>query len=437
MWSMIKRRGCSLAIGAAFPLPPGSGVEERARELRFMMSRHPSLRTRLLTGPDGRERQSVAASGEIALDVIDAGDDDPASAADSVYDRFHSVDYDYVNEWPVRMALIRSRGALTHWVVMYSHVAADGSGLAALVADLATMDPVTGTSPSPLRGEQPLDQARWEATPAGRRRGQAALLRWERLLRAIPASRFGDCGAARGPRFRQANFFSPAMYAGIRVIADRHDKDTAAVLLTAFATAQARVTRISPSVMQIMVGNRFRRRFADTVSTVTHPGLCVIDTTGITFDQAVALAQRRTFAAYKNAYYDPAERDELIARISRERGEDIDLACYFNDRRNMAQETDSPLPAPEDLRQAALEPGTLRWRHEPLDPVTERFEIGVENTPGIIELRVSADTRYMSAAHMEAFAREMEAAVVHAALGPGHAGSTSQRDQRESAVQAV
>jgi hypothetical protein len=420
MWFRIRRRGCPLAIGAVFPLQAGAAAEDSARMLRFLMSRHPSLRTRLLIDSGGWTRQSVAASGEIALEVIDAGDGDPAAAAEVVFRRYHDTDFDYPSEWPVRMALIRSRGALTHLVVMYSHVAVDGGALGALVADLATMDPVTGRSQAPSRGQHPLEQARRQATLEGQRQSQAALRRWERLLRTIPAGRFGGCGAEQEPRYRNAMLHSPAMYLATPVLADRHGRDTSAVLLTAFAIAQARVTGISPSVMQLMVGNRFRPGLSDTVSTTAQSSLCVIDTTGLTFDQAVTRARKAAFTAYKDAYYDPVQRDELIARLSKERGEDIDIACYFNDRRNLNREMASgPVPTPADLL-AALKLGRLQWLDEPMDPVSERFEVFVEDTPGTIEVRLCSDTRYMSAGHTEAIAREMETVTVEAVQGLGH-----------------
>ena len=423
MWGAIRRRGSSLAIGGVIPLRAGTTVEDVAAELRFIMSRHQSLRTRLSLRADGSPRQVVAASGEICLEVIDVGDADPAEAAESVYDRFHSVEYDYVSEWPVRMAVIRRRGALSHMVVMYCHLAVDGGGIVALMADLAVMaemDPVTGRCGTPVPGMQPLEQARREGTPAGRQQSAATLRRWERLLRTIPAGRFGDCGGdQRGPRFVEAGFRSPAMHLSVRAIAARCGTDASAVLLAAFAVALFRVTGINPSVALVVVSNRFRPGFADTVSTVSHPSLCVLDVAGAGFDEAVARAGQSALSVYKNAYYDPLERDELVARIGRERGEEIDIACFFNDRRIQTREKVSgQVPAPGQVR-AALPLSSLRWRDKPLDPVGERFFVDVEDATDAVELRVCADTHYLSVANAERFMREMETVTVQAALAPG------------------
>src|ERR1035438_3404578 len=99
MWRAIERRGSSLAIGGVVPLPAGTTAEGAAGACRSVLSRHQSLRTRLLLDGDGRERQVVAASGEACLEVIEAGDGDPAEVGEAVFSRFYSVGSDYVKGW--------------------------------------------------------------------------------------------------------------------------------------------------------------------------------------------------------------------------------------------------------------------------------------------------------------------------------------------------
>jgi hypothetical protein len=76
------------------------------------------------------------------------------------------------------------------------------------------------------------------------------------------------------------------------------------------------------------------------------------------------------------------------------------------------------VPSATELR-AAVDQGSLEWLSEPMDPVSERFEVFIEDTPGTISVRLCCDTRYMSAGHTESFAREMENATVQAALALG------------------
>jgi Condensation domain len=418
MWGVIQRLGSSMALGGVSPLPAGMSLDAAAAVLSFIVSRHQSLRTRLQFDADGRARQAVDASGVAALEIVEAGDADPAAVAEAVYDRFHTVEFDYANEWPVRMAVIRQRAALTHVVVSYCHLALDGGGLAALVADLSNLDSSTGRATSPVRGVPPLEQARWEASPAGRRRGEASLRHWERLLRGIPARRFGTPVGHDGPRFQEAEYRSPAMHLAARVIAARVGVDTSPVLLAAVAVALAQATGINPSVAQVLVNNRFRPGFADSVSAVSLPGLCVVDVAGSSFDEVVARAWQSSLSAYKNAYYDPSQRDELVARLGRERGEELDIRCFVNDRREPTRRAFSgTLPSADEIR-SALPAGRLDWRAVPIDPVSERFSLRINDVPDTIEMQVAVDTQHVSPAVLDAFLRATEAVTVQAALDP-------------------
>ncbi|MEN3356991.1 MAG: hypothetical protein V7637_973 [Mycobacteriales bacterium] len=418
MWGAIQRLGSSMAVGGVSLLPPGMSPEQAAAVLSFIMSRHQSLRTRLRFDADGRVRQAVAAAGTATLEIVDAGDAEPAAVAEAVWGRLHSVEFDYADEWPVRMAVIRHRAALTHMVVSYPHFAIDGGGLAVLVADLSNVDASTGRPTAPARGLPPLEQARWQAGPAGQRRSAASLQHWERLLRGIPARRFPVPASHGGPRFQEAEYRSPAMDLAARVVAARVGLDTSPVLLAAIAVALARATGINPSVALVVVSNRFRPGLADSVSAVSLPGLCVIDAADSTFDEAVTRAWQSSLAAYKNAYYDPAERDRLVARLSRERAEDIDIFCLVNDRRDPPRrEVSGPPPGLDEIR-AALPAGRLNWREVPVDPVSERFSLRVNDVPGTVEMQVAIDTHHVPPATIEAFLRAAEAVTVQAALDP-------------------
>ncbi|HVQ97058.1 MAG TPA: condensation domain-containing protein [Mycobacteriales bacterium] len=418
MWGMIQRLGSSLAVGGVSPLPAGMSPDAAAGVLSFIMSRHQSLRTRLRFDADGRVRQAVAASGVATLEIVDAGDADPVVVAQSVWNRFHAKEFDYANEWPVRMAVIRHRAALTHVVATYCHLALDGGGVAALIADLSNLDSSTGRPTGPVRGLPPLEQARWEAGPAGQRRSTTSLGHWERLLCDIPARRFPIPTGHDRPRFQEAEYRSPAMDLAARVIAARTGVDTTPVLLAALAVGLARATGINPSVAQLIVSNRFRPSLADSASAVSMPGLCVIDVAAGTFDEVVARAWQASLSAYKNAYYDPSQRDALVARLGRERGENLDISCYVNDRRDPASRLVSgPAPTPDRIR-AALAASRLDWCQVPVDPVSEPFSLRINDVPDTVEIQVAVDTQHASPATIEAFLWAAEAVTVQAALDP-------------------
>jgi hypothetical protein len=193
----------------------------------------------------------------------------------------------------------------------------------------------------PVTAPQPLELARQQAAPGARRQSAAALRYWERTLRSVPARRFTDSADQRSPRYWQAAYQSPASYLAVQALAARTRASTSAVLLAAYAVVLGRLAASHPVVIQVVVDNRFRPGFADVASPLATSIPCVIDVAGVPFDEVVARAARTTLSAYKLAYYDPVERAALEARIGRERGETVDLSCFFNDRR-MSSRTEPP-----------------------------------------------------------------------------------------------
>ncbi len=417
IWMTMLRTGRTMNIGGAMPLPAGSALDEFTTSLRFLMSRHESLRTRLRFGDDGWPCQVVFASGEAALDVmdIDAGDD-AAEAAEALRSRYESTPFDHAHEWPVRMGLIRQHGTLTHFVVQYCHLSVDGSGIDAVVRDLAHLDPETGAATKAVSGIRPLALAAKQRGPVGRRQSQRALRYWESLLRTIPAQRFGVSSQPEEPRFWEIVCHSPAMYLALQAVSERTRADTGHVVLAGYAVALARVTGRSPSVAQVLVDNRFRPGFANSVSHLTQPGICVIDVAGRRFDDIVAQAWNAATNAHLHGYFDTMEHQALLARIGRERGEEIDISCYVNDRRGQSAPVVAGSPTADEIR-AALPGTTFRWGSK-LDTYDGAFYLHVDAAPDAVEFAIWADTHRLSPADIERSAHELESVIVQAALDP-------------------
>jgi Condensation domain len=415
IWPRMRFQKASFSVGGWIPLPGGTTVGGVAGDLRFLMCRYPALRTRLAFTADGRPQQVVAPAGEVRLEIVDAGAADPAQVAADLHRRWDACVFDETREWPVRWAVVVSGGAVTHQVAVVSHLVVDGPSMVTMLQDLAARDPVSGEAAGPVTSLQPLALARWQATPAGKRKSDAALRHWERLLRAIPARRFAGSPDPRQPPYWQLTYDSPASHLASRLLAARTGTSPSTVLLAAFAIVIARVTGISPAVVQVVVNNRFRREIAGTVSPLCLHVPCVIDVAAASFDEVVSRAWQRAIGAYRLSYYDPRQRDELIARISRERGEKIDLECFVNDRRALDPlEPGGDLPTPAQVR-AALERSTLTWGWRKTIPGQNLF-MHVNNVPDTVNYYLSANTRYLSPADMEACLRGLEAVLVEAAL---------------------
>ncbi|OLB79450.1 MAG: hypothetical protein AUI14_10285 [Actinobacteria bacterium 13_2_20CM_2_71_6] len=412
IWMAMVRQRNWLPVGGWKPLPAGTTVEDVADELRYLMSRYQTMRTRLCFDAEGRPRQVVSDSGEIALEIVDADDDaDLDVFAEALKDRYQDTDYDFVNEWPVRMAVIRHRGVPTHMVVIMCHLVTDGLG------GLVMLNEVGVRETAPVNGMQPLEQARWQRSPAGQRQNEAALRYWEGILRKVPPRRFTDSVDKRAPRHWRGEFSSPALRLAVQAIAERTKVGSSPVLLAVFAVALARTNGINPVVIRPMVSNRFRPGLADVVSMVAQYGLCALDVAEVTFDEVLERARRATMAVYKRAYYDPAQLAELVERIAAERGPEFDVGCYFNDRRiEDRQAVPGPVPTPERIH-AALPDSAFVWTTQQ-DVPFERLIVHFDDVPDALRAIIFMDTHFVSPAEGEALLRGMEAVAVEAAFDP-------------------
>jgi Condensation domain len=413
MWSVMRMKGRWLPIGGVRQLPAGRTVADVVADLGFVMTRHQSMRTKLAFTADGTPLQVVENRGEIPLEIVDAGDEDPAKVAAAVADRYKAASFDYEADWPVRMGVITARGVATHVAEVFCHHAVDAFGIAALHDDLAARYAGGGQVP-PVTATQPLDQAIKQRGPAARRTHDAAMRYAERLLRAAPATPFRESDDPRSPRIWQLTCTSPAGYRAVRVLAAQAGVSTAPVLLAAFAVAVTELTGVSPAALHMVVNNRFRPGFARSVSAVTQSCPCVIDPSG-GFREVITRAFHAAMGAYKNSYYDLDGKSELFARIGAELGAEPDLSCLFNDRRVDSREAaDTPGGAdPAGLR-AELDRTTLTWG-ERNDVPEQKLFLYINDAPDALSYDLWADTCYVSPADMETFVRRFESVLVDAA----------------------
>lgn len=334
VWRLMSDFGSMPMVGGAMRLEEGTTVDNIVHLLSFIVSRHQSLRTRIRVQPDGTPMQLVAYSGEVALEILETlKGEDPAEVAEAVRLRFKNAPFNIADDWPVRMAVILKDGVPDHFVAVYSHMAIDGYGFEALIGDLANLNRTTGEHLAPVSGIQPMELARQQRTLAARKLSDASIRYWEPVLRDSPAQPFTGPYAEREPRWWECKYVTHAAYLACNAISARTKLHTRPVLLAAYAAAVARVTGVNPSLIRIVVSNRFRPNFADSVNVAGQPSLCLIDVRNCTFDEAVARAWRSQLNAAKSGYYDPRDMWALRDRIEKERGVEIDFGWYFNDGR--------------------------------------------------------------------------------------------------------
>jgi hypothetical protein len=409
IWQAMVRQKSWLPNGAWGPLPAGTTVDDVADMLRYIMSRFPTARTRLVFDAAGQPTQAVAGGGETVLEIVDAGDADAGQVADEVRLHYQDAAYDFAADWPLRMAAIRRDGVLTHLVVVMCHLVTDAGGAQILLEEL---DRRVDT---PLPEAQSLEQARWQASPAGLKQNATARRHWENILRAMPLRRFPASIDRHEPRHWRGEYTSQALGPALETITARTGVGSAAALLGVFAVSLARVGGVNPVAIRPMVNNRFRPGLDRVVCMLAQYGLCLLDVADLTLQEALARSQRASLSTHKNAYYDPAQMDALVDRVVAERGTDLELPCYFNDRRGPAAGGGADWTA-QRLREAAgLAEFVWTTRQDiPFEPLI----VHIDDLPAATRVTVFMDTHVISPADAEALLRGMEAVAVEAALDP-------------------
>jgi hypothetical protein len=433
--------GRVLAVpGRARPLTPVRAAEV----LGALVARHESLRTRLDgDGPRTRGRASGDGSRTSRAEpsarssaggaepyqaaaepyqVLEAAGAVPVAVAagdpDRLLDELAATAFDYAAEWPLRAGLVVDGGEVTHIVLVFCHLAADGLGAEVVLRDLRLLL-LRGSVPGPPP-PQPLDLARWQESGAGRRVAGIAAGHWEQEYRRIPPTMFarplgGTAADAPGPAdppVWRAHVVSRAMDLAVQRIAAVHSASTSTVLLAAASAMVGAVTGHGVCAMLPIVGNRFRGDTVNAVTTLSQEGLFVLDLDRGPFTELLRAAGPAALRAYRSAYHDPRDRDRLTAEASRERGTQVHPYCCFNDMR-FADRADASLGEAEVRR--ALASTRLSWplRQERLNC---RFCLHVTGEPGGLGVSLTADTRFLSRPSMERYLLGLESLLVEAAF---------------------
>ncbi len=432
----MRASGWANNISGAHAVPEGLTVEELAGRLSRVMGKHPALRTRLGVAGDGTSCQVVAGAGEVELEVVTFADE---------LDRGDAVDYgnrlwidwlvEPVTPWPLRMAVMRHRGAAAYLVLALDHFVADGTAALLIMADLG-LGELVGHQVDP-HAVWTADLARRERTPRVRRISDRAMRYWEGQLRPLPPTTFGEperSGALPGRRCRIARFHSPAAHLAVLAIANRNRTDTSAVLLALIAIAIGSVTGVDPLVTNLVTSNRFRPGLADVIGSLSQNTVLTIGLGG-TVDDVVARVRQAATVAWLQAYYDPDQLDELTSRLDAERGYPARVACRISDRRFSTRSRTEAMAREARVTEEAVRdklPETfVKWDGHRYN-VDEEVFIAIEDRAETVYLQLVYDSTVFTAQQAEALLRAVEEVALGAAFDPGTSTGIGRGPQRST-----
>ncbi|WP_422769920.1 condensation domain-containing protein [Plantactinospora sp. WMMC1484] len=407
---------------APLELPPGATVDDVLAALGVLVARHEGLRTLFPT--EGGRVQRVLQDCELALDVYEHRQATPAALIDELFHRLREGEFDLAEELPLRTAVAVRDGVLTAAAVVYSHVVVDlmsaellGREFTALVADPARRDV------GPPR-HQPLDQAAYEASPAGRRRLDTALDYWERHLRRLPQCTWAAPRSTAPPGGATSGWlWSRAGALALPHITARVGASESMAVLAAICAVLARRTGHRHFPLPTLASNRTERRLREYIGPLAADSLVPIDADADSYDDQVRRVGGAVLRAGRQAMVDDVARIRVIDRIHHDRGNWYGRDTTFNDASTFNDSEPAPAPAatdpgtsdPAQVRRALGE-SRIWWQDWPAISPLLAFRLMQKRGELVLGV-ISHDRNRIPAEEIEPLLRGVERVLVAAAEG--------------------
>ena len=419
-------------LRAELPVPDVVPVEDVAEAAGVLIARHESLRTTFVPGKQPRQR--VAAAGIQLLEVCSLGKgqwgarDRPAVAEALVLWLRESPD---PGPGPVRMAVAVAPGAgdrVIACAAAFSHLVVDHGAIAILKGEFATLlgDPArrqAGRRRLPP-GHQPLDQAELEATPAERRRAEAALDYLREQSRRYPRWLYALPGARASGESLEVQLSSVAAAMAVRRVAARTRTSRSSVVLAAICAVIARRAGYRELVFPVSSSNRFEPHLVNFIGALAQGSIVTVETGGRSFDELAVHTWTTVMEASRRGRYDTVRRDTMAELTEHERGLRFDYGPLFI---SVVPESWSGLTAgvgfqfePGEI-DVALARTELRWRRLPVS--TTPIEFTLNQIDGCLRLDMwGGDAGLLPRAELESVLLAVERLLVAAARGDVPAG---------------
>ena len=401
------------------PVPAVVSVGDVAEALAVLIARHESLRTTYAPGEQPRQR--VAAAGVQLLEVCSLGEgqwgppDRPAVGEALVRWLRQSPD---PGRRPVRVAVAIAPdrgGRVIACAAGFSHLAVDHGSIEVLKRDFAELlgDPARRQAGPP--GNQPLDQAALEATPAERRRAEAALDYLREQSRRMPRWLYALPGAQPSGESLAVELSSAAAAMAVRQVAARTRTSRPSVVLAAICAVLARRAGYPELVFPLVSSNRFGRHLVNYVGSLAQSPIASVEIAGRSFDGLARHTWVMAAEASRHGRYDTARQAAMDKLTEQERGLRLSYGPMFN---SFVPEPWSGLTAgvgfePEEI-DVAVARTELRWRSMPASTLPIRFTLN--QVDGSLRLEVwSGDAGLLPRAELESVLLAVERLLVAAA----------------------
>jgi hypothetical protein len=407
-----------LNMSLVMDVPRRCSLSEVLTAVRTMVQLHESLRTRFVPAADGTPRQVVAASGDLAVQVVD-GPEDPVSEQIRCLEHQLWQPSFRPDDLPLRVGVVARGGSPLALVLIVFHLAADGWAVAQLREQLNQL--LRGEPPDNLDiGIQPLDQAEYERGPGGRARATKSLGYWRRHLRDFPAPAL----PVRTPepevvRYREMYMESAALTIAARTLSQRHSVGVPTILLAVSVTLLGVLSGSRTYPVMLYCSNRIGAYSGAALGTFVQDVPIAVDLSGDTFADVVADAWSSSVSAYRYGEYDVVSMDHLLHGVAGRSNRPCAVNLAFG---GPFSGTEASRTAPDSPEQAILRelPGTviMRYRELEKDRKGRKLYLKAFDLPRATGITLRADTSVLSSQSMRCFLRDFERIVVEAVRDP-------------------
>ncbi|MBF9132811.1 hypothetical protein I0C86_28210 [Plantactinospora sp. S1510] len=379
----------------------GLGTDKVLAVVTDLVGRHETLRTTYSVLPDGDLEQVVHGSGEVPVTIRDAGDDPIDGVVEELAMELYRGRFDLAADLPIRVGVVTRSGEATHLVVVLSNMTVDGWGIYLLERELAARLAGDGVSRAPWPGQQPLDQAADERSPAGLRVAAAGTRHWARELARIaeipqPLRR----PAGERPRFWCAEFTSVALSQAAHLIAEQRRVPPSAVLLAAVSALVGRHLGQPSCGLFVVVSNRYQPTVRGTVGKLFQSSPVCLDLVGESFGDLVEATSRRLLRASRFGQCDPLQVAPLVHGDGPHRGAHLALPMVYDYHHREEAGADRVVDGIDGLRAAAVH-STFRWL-DALDEENMCLYVQVHEFGVRARVVFWIDTNYLSRADLAA-----------------------------------
>ncbi|MCP2330311.1 condensation domain-containing protein [Actinoalloteichus caeruleus] len=413
--------------------------------VRFVLSRHEALRTRLVGDTERGVRQVVDPVDE---DVVRARPDlvlgeSAPQGFQSGLDQLAHQPFDLHEEWPVRWFLGRRSSGDHVLVAVVHHFVAGFQGCAVLDHEIPVVldNLASGRAPSAGLPEARGPRQWWaeEDSPRGRRLDARAREHVRRILRDLPSTPFPVAANLRGasdPRAARrvgVTLTSPAVDGCLSWLSQEWGVPHSAVLLAAVSRALAHDLVDESALAWQVFGDR-AGPLTGSSSVCYEPVTTLLPASGLAPDGDLLAASselyRRLLVSLRARAFGDRMIDEEAHHVSRTRGVRVETPFWFN----FVDSRGRRAVAPQDLTDPAdeLRRGTGFDEYEGDRTPGDDFLLYVWREPGQLRIGVYAHERYADVAALRAVLARC-AALLHRAAVPSATAASGGPDRRRTA----